>query len=116
MADVTTTSLDETDELGITGLHFQHLELAPRAQSTPEHDAAEEIYVVLSGGGTLHAGQDEVSLAPDTVVRVGATETHHVVAGDDGLHLLAVATQPGRTHGTNPEDPHAPEHPAIGGG
>ena len=111
MADVTMTSLDETDELGITGLHFRHLSLAPGGRSEPTHEAAEEIYVVLGGNGTLHAGQDELPLAPETVVRVGAIETHHVVAGEQGLRLLAVATTGGRSYELD-----AANQPEVGGG
>ena len=111
MADVTTTSLDETDELGVTGLHLHHLELAPGAQGRPAHEREEEIYVVLGGEGTLHAGQDELGLAPDTVVRVGADQDHHVVAGQGGLRLLAVATRPGRSYDTD-----AGNQPEVGGG
>ena len=117
MADVKTTPLDETDQLGITGLHFQHLALAPGARGEPTHDAAEEVYVVLGGGGTLHVGQEELPLEPDTVVRVGAIEPHHhVVAGEDGLRLLAVATQPGRGYDTDAADPDADHQPKVGGG
>ena len=111
MADVTTTPLTDTDALGVTGLHFHHLELAPGAQGRPTHEREEEVYLVLSGEGTLHAGQDEVALAPDTLVRVGASEDHHVVAGDGGLRLLAVATTPGREYDTD-----AGNQPEVGGG
>ncbi len=111
MADVTTTPLDETDRLGITGLHFHHLALAPGARGEPEHADEEEVYLVLEGGGTLHAGQDELPLERETAVRVGAAQAHHVVAGDDGLRLLAVATRPGRSYDTD-----AGNQPEVGGG
>ncbi len=111
MADVTTTSLDETAQLGVTGLHFHHLELAAGARGEPAHEREEEVYVVLEGDGTLHAGQDELPLAPDTVVRVGADQAHHVVAGSSGLRLLAVATMPGRSYDTD-----AGNQPEVGGG
>ena len=111
MADVTTTSLTDTDALGVTGLHFHHLDLAPGAQGRPAHDREEEIYVVLGGAGTLHAGQDELPLTPESVVRVGASQQHHVVAGDGGLRLLAVATTAGRSYELD-----ARNQPEVGGG
>jgi mannose-6-phosphate isomerase-like protein (cupin superfamily) len=109
MADVTVAPLDATDRLGVTGVHFHLLELAPGERGAPEHDAEEEVYVVLSGGGTLRAGQDALALETDHVVRVGADQRHHVIAGDDGLRLLAVATTGTRSYAIG-------EQPEVGGG
>jgi mannose-6-phosphate isomerase-like protein (cupin superfamily) len=111
MADLDTAPLDDTDRLGVTGLHFHLLDLAPGARGEPEHEGEEEVYVVLGGDGTLHAGQDELALRADTVVRVGAAQGHHVVAGAGGLRLLAVATRPGRAYDTD-----AGRQPEVGGG
>ncbi len=109
MADVTVTALDATADLGITGVHFHLLELAAGERGAPEHDAEEEVYVVLTGDGTLHAGQDEVPLEGDHVVRVGADQAHHVVAGSGGLRLLAVATTGTRSYAIG-------QQPEVGGG
>ncbi len=50
----------------------------------------EEIYIPISGAGSLHVGSEEVALSPGRFVLVSAGETRQVVAGEKGLSYLVV--------------------------
>ena len=104
--------------LGVSSFGISIEELAPGADEYPEHDHAEdgmggemfakrpqqlgqeEVYVVLSGSGTLEADGETYQLDPDHIVRVGPSVKRKVLAGPEGLRLLALGATPGAAYDT----------------
>jgi uncharacterized cupin superfamily protein len=78
-----------------TGL--QHVEVAPRMLSSPQHchSLEEEIFVVLGGDGTLLLGDEEIAMRPGHVVSrpPGTGVAHTFRGGDGGLTYLAYGTR-----------------------
>jgi quercetin dioxygenase-like cupin family protein len=111
MADVTVKRLDEFEAvfgggmrrvragLGVTSFGMQVIELPPRFEHYPEHDHThdeqEEVYTVLSGFVTLHAGGEEHELEPGTFARIGPGERRKLTTGEQGARILAVGATPG---------------------
>jgi len=54
----------------------------------------EELYIPISGAGSLRIGAQEVPLAPGRFVLVSADETRQVVAGDEGLSYIVAGAVP----------------------
>jgi mannose-6-phosphate isomerase-like protein (cupin superfamily) len=104
--------------LGVTSLGISIEELGPEADEYPEHDHSpdgiggqmfaqrpqqldqEEIYVALRGSGVLEADGERYPIDPDHIVRVGPVVRRKVVAGPDGLRLLAIGATPGKAYET----------------
>jgi mannose-6-phosphate isomerase-like protein (cupin superfamily) len=102
--------------LGVTALGISIEELGPGADEYPEHDHSEEglggqmfaerpqqlgqeeIYVALRGSGTLEAGGDSYPLDADHIARVGPGVKRKIIAGPDGLRLLAIGAIPGKAY------------------
>jgi uncharacterized cupin superfamily protein len=78
-----------------TGL--QHVEVAPRMLSSPQHchSQEEEIFVVLGGDGTLLLGDEEIAVRAGHVVArpPGTGVSHTFRGGDRGLTYLAYGTR-----------------------
>ena len=90
------TRVDLGDSIGSDRVGVALLKIQPGGRSSPVHAelAEEEIFYVLRGSGILW--QDDGSgpatcevREGDTIVHVAATEYHTLVAGDDGLDVLA---------------------------
>jgi len=79
------------DSLGLqrSGLSYQRIEPGERQPWGHRHTEQEEIYVVLSGGGTAKLGADEVEVGPLDAIRVAPELARNFEAGPDGLDLLA---------------------------
>ncbi len=58
------------------------------------HEASVETHHVLRGSGSCTAGGEAVPYAPGTVHVIASGAEHAVLAGKDGLELLAVFTPP----------------------
>jgi len=104
--------------LGVTSLGISIEELGPGADEYPEHDHSEEgmggemfaqrpqqlgqeeIYVALRGSGTLEADGETYPIDPDHIVRVGPGVKRKIVAGPEGLRLLAIGGTPGQAYKT----------------
>jgi len=104
--------------LGVTSFGISIEELQPGADEYPEHDHSdegiggrmfaerpqqldqEEAYVALRGSGTLEADGEEYPIDPEHIVRVGPAVKRKIVAGPDGLRLLALGATPGRPYDT----------------
>jgi uncharacterized cupin superfamily protein len=104
--------------LGVSSFGVSIEELAPGADEYPEHDHSEdglggemfakrpqqlgqeEVYVALRGSGTLEADGEEYRLDPDHIVRVGSKVKRKIVAGPEGLRLLALGGRPGEAYDT----------------
>ena len=68
------------------------------ADVTVKTQGQEEVYVVLSGHGTLHADGESWSLEPGTLARVGAEQKRRIVPGAEGVTLLALGGTPGKAY------------------
>ena len=88
-------------DLGVESLGMNILELAGGCTEYPEHDHAsdgqEEVYVVLSGSGTLHAGGETHELAPGMLARVAPGVSRRWVT-EGGVTLLALGGVPGKAY------------------
>ena len=106
MADVTVKQLDDFDTayggamkrvragLGVTSFGMQVFDLPPKLENYPEHDHSEdgqeEVYTVLEGEATLHAGGEEHVLRPGVFARVGAAEKRKISTGNQPARILAL--------------------------
>jgi mannose-6-phosphate isomerase-like protein (cupin superfamily) len=87
------------DALGIESFGLQVLDLPPRFTDYPEHDHAhdgqEEVYVVVAGSAEFELAGERESAGAGTLVRVGAAVRRKVVAGPEGVRLIAIGCTPG---------------------
>lgn len=106
MADVTVKQLDEFDTayggamkrvragLGVHSFGMQVFDLPPKLENYPEHehseDGQEEVYTVLEGEATLHAGGEQYELRPGVFARVGPGEKRKISTGDQPARVLAL--------------------------
>jgi hypothetical protein len=102
--------------LGVSSFGISIEELGPGADEYPEHDHSEdglggqmfakrpqqlgqeEVYVALRGSGTLEADGEQYPIDADHIVRLGPAVKRKVVAGPDGLRLLALGATPGEAY------------------
>lgn len=115
MPDVTVKTIDELQswegggqfryagkDLGVTAWGMNVEVLPPGWEEYPEHDHAEdgqeEVYVVLEGSATLHAGDEVWTLAPGILARVGPQQKRRIEPGDAGVTLLALGGTPGEAY------------------
>jgi mannose-6-phosphate isomerase-like protein (cupin superfamily) len=102
--------------LGVTSFGISIEELDPGATEYPEHDHSpegmggrmfaqrpqqlgqEEVYVALRGSGTLEADGESYPIDPDHIVRIGPSVKRKIIAGPDGLRLLALGATPGEAY------------------
>ena len=89
--------------LDITGFGINLHEMAPNATDYPEHAEVEtqqqELYLCLSGGGTITVDGDEVELRPGRCVLVEPQSRRKIIAGADGLFCLAIGGRVGSHSG-----------------
>ncbi|HUC07790.1 MAG TPA: hypothetical protein VMR96_06840 [Solirubrobacterales bacterium] len=99
--------------LGVSSFGISIEEFAAGADEYPEHDhdedgiggemfakrpeqlGQEEVYVALRGSGVLVVDGEEYPIDPDHIVRVGPGVVRKILAGPDGLRLLALGATPG---------------------
>jgi len=62
------------------------------------HDDQEEVYIAWSGSGVVTAGDEEIPLDSETVVRVGPETKRKIRSGPNGLRLLALGGIPGKVY------------------
>jgi len=104
--------------LGVSSFGISIIDLAPGASDYPEHDHSEdgiggrmfakrpeqlgqeEVYVALSGSGTLEADGEKYSIDADHIVRVGPAVKRKVTPGPEGIRLLAIGATPGEPYET----------------
>jgi mannose-6-phosphate isomerase-like protein (cupin superfamily) len=72
-----------------TGFSFHRVKPGRRQGFGHRHDAAEEVYFVVSGGGRMKLDDDILELVEHDVIRVSPGVTRAFEAGDDGLEVLA---------------------------
>jgi mannose-6-phosphate isomerase-like protein (cupin superfamily) len=71
-----------------TGMNYLVVKPGQREAFAHRHRTAEEIYVVLSGGGRVKLDDDVVDLEPLDAVRVSPGVTRSFEAGHYGLEVL----------------------------
>jgi len=78
-------------ELGAesTGLAFHVIRPGQRQGFAHRHEQAEEIYVVLAGGGRIKLDEETVEIGPLDAIRVAPTVTRAFEAGSEGMELIA---------------------------
>ena len=88
--------------LGVSAWGMNVIEIDAGCERYPEHDhvkdGQEEVYVLLRGGATLHAGGNQWTLQPGTLVRVGPGTKRKFVPGQQGVTLLAIGGTPGQAY------------------
>lgn len=72
-----------------TGLSYHVLRPDKRQAFAHRHDAAEEVYVVLSGSGRVKLDDEILELEAMDALRVAPTVTRAFEGGPEGLELLA---------------------------
>jgi len=115
MPDVTVKSIDEMEaiygglacraraELGVTAWGMQVFTLPADWGGYPNHNHAadafdpnqEEVYIPLSGGGTLVADGSEFELHPGWMARVGPDQLRQIRPGPGGIRFVAIGGRPG---------------------
>jgi mannose-6-phosphate isomerase-like protein (cupin superfamily) len=104
--------------LGVSSFGVSIEEFGPGADEYPEHDhdedglggkmfgerteqlGQEEVYVALRGSGTLIVNDEKYPIDSDHIVRVGPGVVRKILAGPDGLRLLALGATPGEAYST----------------
>ena len=71
-----------------TGFAFEALAPGKQAPFAHRHQAAEEVYVILSGGGRMMLDEEVIDVAKHDAIRVSPGVARHFQAGDEGLELL----------------------------
>jgi mannose-6-phosphate isomerase-like protein (cupin superfamily) len=87
--------------LGITAFGVQIMELPPDyvTESHDESDTGQqELYVALRGSGAVVAGDEELALDGEHLVRVDAGRERVLRSDGDGLRVLCVGAAPGRPY------------------
>ena len=112
MADVTVKHLDELEShggngrflfarkgLGVTSFGMNVERFPAGYADYPDHDHSEdgqeEVYFVVEGSVTLHAGDETFDLTPGTFARVGPEQKRKIVPGDDDVTVLVLGGVPG---------------------
>jgi mannose-6-phosphate isomerase-like protein (cupin superfamily) len=72
-----------------TGLAFHVVKPGCRQAFAHRHEAAEEIYVVLSGRGRIKLDDEIADVGPFDAIRVAPKVARAFEAGSEGLELLA---------------------------
>jgi mannose-6-phosphate isomerase-like protein (cupin superfamily) len=76
----------EADQTGVT--HFR-LRPGKRSPFAHRHSHAEEVYVILGGGGRIKLDHEVVDVRPLDAIRVAPDVVRALEAGPDGLEFLA---------------------------
>jgi uncharacterized cupin superfamily protein len=71
-----------------TGMNYLIVKPGRREAFAHRHEAAEEVYVVLAGSGTVKLDDELVELAELDAVRVSPGVTRGFEAGPEGLEVL----------------------------
>ena len=114
MADYAVKRIDEMEaifrgsfkraraELGLTSFGIQVLDFPPNADRYPEHDheddGQEEVFAVMRGSGEIVLDGERHPLEPDILVRVGPSVKRKLLAGPEGMRVLAMGGIPGRPY------------------
>ena len=94
------------NELGTSHIGLSHFHYGPgfRAPFGHSHREQEEIYLVLSGSGQIRLEDETVDLRQWDAVRVAPEVVRGIVAGPEGLDVLAIGSD--RPEGGDAEQVH----------
>ena len=73
-----------------TGVTLFRLKPGKRSPFTHRHREAEEVYVILAGGGRVKLGEEIRDVRPLDAIRVAPEVARAFEAGPDGLEFVAV--------------------------
>jgi mannose-6-phosphate isomerase-like protein (cupin superfamily) len=77
----------DSEHLGVTYLNYSPNTRSPMGHS---HREQEEVYVIVSGSGTIKLNDEVLEVHPWDVVRVAPSTLRAFESGPDGLQLIAV--------------------------
>ncbi len=79
------------EDLGAERTGLTHFRLHPgrRSPFNHRHKVAEEVYVILSGGGFVKLGEEVRPVAPLDAIRIGPAVPRAFEAGPDGMEMIA---------------------------
>ena len=84
--------------IGATAFGFAQIDF-PADKVVSEHDESEsgqeEVYLTLSGSGTLEVDGDAVEMRPGRYVLVSPSSRRRPAAGPDGMSFLVIGGVPG---------------------
>jgi mannose-6-phosphate isomerase-like protein (cupin superfamily) len=80
---------NETMEAEQTGLSLHTVAPGKRQGFAHRHEAAEEVYVVLSGSGRMKLDDEVIEVAALDAIRVSPSVVRAFEAGDGGIEILA---------------------------
>jgi mannose-6-phosphate isomerase-like protein (cupin superfamily) len=72
-----------------TGFSFHRLKPGKRQPFGHVHEEAEEVYVIVRGGGLLKLDDEIIEVERLDAIRVSADVTRGFEAGDEGLEVIA---------------------------
>ena len=88
--------------LGVESFGMAILDFPPNADRHPEHDhrgdGQEEVYLVLRGAGEIELEGRRVAIDPDVAVRVPPETPRRLLAGPEGMRVLALGGVPGQVY------------------
>jgi len=94
-------------ELGVTAFGMQVIQMPPGFDGFRDHDHAEsvqeEVYLVLSGSGSMDIEGESVAMDPETLIRVGPETKRKVIAGPQGIRMAVIGCAPGQAYKISPE-------------
>lgn len=76
-----------------TGVSHIRLKPGRRSPFGHRHEQAEEVYVVLGGGGRMKLDDEIIEIEALDAIRVAPEVTRAFEAGEEGLELLAVGAR-----------------------
>lgn len=89
-------------ELGVESFGLQILDMPPGADQYPEHDHSsdgqEEVYVILRGSADFDVEGERVHVDPDSVIRIPAGTKRKLLAGPEGVRVMALGGVPGKLY------------------
>src|SRR5436190_3313190 len=91
--------------LGVEAFGINWFEVPPNFAG-PEHDETgtgqEEVNVIVRGSGVYRVDGEEIPLRPGTFCRFDPDTTRQIVAGPDGVTMIAVGARPGSYEARGP--------------
>jgi mannose-6-phosphate isomerase-like protein (cupin superfamily) len=82
-----------------TGFSLHRIKPGRRQGFAHRHEDAEEVYVIIDGGGRVKLDDEIVELRRLDALRVAGSVTRQFEAGDDGLEVLAFGAHRGDDRG-----------------
>jgi mannose-6-phosphate isomerase-like protein (cupin superfamily) len=76
-----------------TGVSHHRLRPGKRTPFGHKHEAAEEVYVVISGSGRMKLDDEIIEVARLDAIRVSPEVIRAFEAGDEGIEVLAVGAR-----------------------